>query len=71
MAKHLLYLTNTQLSAAIWDKGELSSLQVFDNYPTGWTKFAEYLSNVAELPAFFLTDLIEEDFCLLVKLKLR
>lgn len=62
MAKHLLYLTNTQLSAAIWDKGELTSTQVFDNYATGWSKFAEYLTHTKDLPAYFLTDLIEEDF---------
>nr|WP_315467536.1 hypothetical protein [uncultured Undibacterium sp.] len=62
MAKHLLYLTNTQLSAAIWDKGELSSPQVFDNFATGWSKFADYLKHTTDLPAYFLTDLIEEDF---------
>lgn len=62
MAKHLLYLTNTQLSAAIWDKGELSNAQVFDNFATGWSKFAEYLKHTTDLPAYFLTDLIEEDF---------
>lgn len=62
MAKHLLYLTNNQLSAAIWDKGALSDVQTFDNYASGWSKFAEYLLEVINLPTFFLTDLIEEDF---------
>ena len=62
MAKHLLYLTNNQLSAVIWDKGELSDVRVFDNYASGWSKFAEYLADMTKLPAFFLTDLIEEDF---------
>lgn len=62
MSKHLLYLTNTQLSASVWDKGVLSTPQVFDNYASGWTKFAEYLSAFEEMPTFLLTDLIEEDF---------
>jgi hypothetical protein len=62
LAKHLLYLTNNQLTAAVWDKGALSNVQVFDNYASGWSKFAEYLVDTIKLPAFFLTDLIEEDF---------
>lgn len=62
MTKHLLYLTNNQLTALIWDKGVLSDAEVFDNYATGWAKFAEYLVNYTELPALLLTDLIEEDF---------
>nr|WP_314859155.1 hypothetical protein [uncultured Undibacterium sp.] len=62
MAKHLLYLTNNQLSAVIWDKGELSDVRFFDNYASGWSKFADYLADMTILPAYFLTDLIEEDF---------
>lgn len=62
MAKHLLYLTNNQLSACIWDKGVLSDVQIFDNYASGWSKFAEYLKDTVKLSTYFLTDLIEEDF---------
>jgi hypothetical protein len=62
LAKHLLYLTNNQLSTVIWDKGVLSVAQTFDNYASGYSKFAEYLSSTPKLPTFFLTDLIEEDF---------
>ena len=62
MSKHLLYLTNTQLSACIWDKGVLSTPHVFDNYASGWAKFTEYLDVHKDLPTYLLTDLIEEDF---------
>ncbi len=62
MAKHLLYLTNNQLSALIWDKGVFSDAQIFDNYASGWSKFADYLQEHTKIPVFFLTDLIEEDF---------
>jgi hypothetical protein len=62
LSKHLLYLTNTQLSAYIWDKGVLSPPKIFDNYASGWTNFAEYLEKYDELPTYLLTDLIEEDF---------
>lgn len=62
MAKHLLYLTNNQLTAAIWDNGALSDGQTFDNYASGWQKFSEYLAGYPDVAAFLLTDLIEEDF---------
>lgn len=62
MAKHLLYLTNTQLTAVIWDKGRLSEGHTFDNYPSGWSQFAEYLTGYRDVSAYLLTDLIEEDF---------
>lgn len=62
MAKHLLYLTNNQLTAAIWNKGSLAEGRTFDNYETGWHQFAEYLDGHRELEASLLTDLIEEDF---------
>ncbi|CAN5444789.1 hypothetical protein BH11PSE11_BH11PSE11_30760 [soil metagenome] len=62
MAKHLLYLTNTQLTAAIWDKGRLFDGRTFDNYPSGWSQFAEYVTGYRDVSAYLLTDLIEEDF---------
>lgn len=62
MAKQLLYLSNNQLSATIWEKGVFSEPQIFDQYPSGWLKFSEYLAKHRELPAYLLTDLIEEDF---------
>lgn len=62
MAKQLFYLTNNQLTATIWDKGTLSEPQTFDHYASGWLKFAEYLADYRDLPAFLLTDLVEEDF---------
>jgi hypothetical protein len=62
LAKQLLYLSNNQLSATIWEKGVFSEPQTFDQYPSGWLKFAQYLARHREIPAYLLTDLIEEDF---------
>ena len=62
MSKHLLYLTNTQLTATLWDGSTLLPSVTFDNYASGWAKFAEYLDAHAETPTFLITDLIEEDF---------
>lgn len=62
MSKHLLYLTNTQLTATLWDGGVLSEPVTFDNYASGWAKFADYLEEHAQIPTFLIADLIEEDF---------
>jgi hypothetical protein len=62
LAKHLFYLTNNQLTAMVWDNGEFTAPETFDNYPTGWQKFSDYLLENNQIPALFLTDLIEEDF---------
>lgn len=62
MAAHLLYLINNQLTTYVWDKGVLSAGQTFDNYASGWQKFSEYVGGYPNLPAFLLTDLVEEDF---------
>jgi hypothetical protein len=62
LSKHLLYLTNTQLTATLWDGSTLLPSVTFDNYASGWAKFVEYLDAHAETPTFLITDLIEEDF---------
>ncbi|MFZ6843876.1 hypothetical protein [Undibacterium sp. RuTC16W] len=62
MSKHLLYLTNNQLTATIWHGGSLSVGQSFDNYASGWQKFAEYIKAFRDIPLLVLTDLVEEDF---------
>jgi len=62
LAKHLLYLTNHQLTTTIWDKGALSASRTFDNYASGWQRFSEYLAAYRDVPAYLLTDVVEEDF---------
>ena len=62
MAKHLLYLNNNLLTASLWDKGIQSPVQTFNNYASGWLQFSEYLKAHRDVPAFLLTDLVEEDF---------
>ena len=58
----LLYLTNNQLCAYLEEAGSLSEGETFDNYATGWSKFADFLKPMAKVNCFLLTDLIEEDF---------
>lgn len=62
MAKHLLYLTNHQLSEMTWENGRFSPVQSFDHYASGWSKFSEYFAAQLEPDVYLLTDLIEEDF---------
>ncbi|MBI3711901.1 MAG: hypothetical protein HY253_02915 [Burkholderiales bacterium] len=62
MAKHLLYLTNHQLSEMVWENGNFSAVRTFDHYASGWSKFSDYFASQAEPDVLLLTDLIEEDF---------
>ncbi len=58
----LFYLTNDQLCAYQWRRGRLSAGQCFGADAAGLAQFADYLDGHADLPAYLLTDLIEEDF---------
>ncbi len=62
MRKHLLYLTNTQLTARMWQNGRLSAQVSFSNEAAGWQALSGYLSDFKHVPVFLLMDLIEEDF---------
>lgn len=62
MRKHLLYLTNTALTARMWQSGRLSPAITFQNDADGWQGLAAHLSGFAQVPVFLLIDLIEEDF---------
>lgn len=62
MTKHLLYMTNTSLTARIWRSGRISDGQRFQNDEDGWHAFAVYLSHHSDDPVYLLMDLIEEDF---------
>ncbi|MET3105473.1 hypothetical protein AAKU58_000282 [Oxalobacteraceae bacterium GrIS 1.18] len=62
MRKHLLYLTNTELTATMWQNGRLSAGQVFPNDESGWAALSACLASCRQVPVFVLTDLIEEDF---------
>lgn len=62
MRKQIFYLTNTRLTAYIWQAGALSDGQVFENSEAGWNAFDHHLAMSAKTPAVFLADLIEEDF---------
>lgn len=62
MRKQIFYLTNTRLTACMWQGGMLSDGQAFENNEAGWAAFAEYLGGSPKAPAVLLADLIEEDF---------
>lgn len=61
MRKHLFFLTNNQLTAAIWN-GSLAIGPTFNNDAAGWEAFTSYLAEHRNLVAQILIDLIEEDF---------
>ncbi|MDC8759871.1 hypothetical protein [Janthinobacterium fluminis] len=58
----LFYLTSEQLCAYAWRKGQLSAPQCFAADAAGAEAFAHYLDGRGQVPAYLLTDLIEEDF---------
>ncbi len=60
--KHLLYLTNTQLTARMWDAGRLPEGVHFQNDADGWEAFSDYILLSKDIPVYFLIDLIEEGF---------
>ncbi|WP_232429651.1 MULTISPECIES: hypothetical protein [unclassified Janthinobacterium] len=62
MRTQLFYVTNDQLCAYDWQRGHLSGGQCFGADAAGVAAFARYLAERAALPAYLLTDLIEEDF---------
>lgn len=60
--RHLLYLTNDQLTAYRWEKGSHSAGRSFPNDETGWEDFSRHLAGSQNTPTYLLADLIEEDF---------
>lgn len=62
MRKHLLYLTNTQLTATMWQGGRLADGRSFPNDESGYRNLSDYLSTCPNVPVTLLMDMIEEDF---------
>ncbi len=60
--KHLLYLSNDQLTAYIWDKDRLTRHARFDSDASGRESFSRFAAASAHTPLYMLVDLIEEDF---------
>lgn len=60
----LFFLSSERLAAYRWRAGRLASETVFPFNPAGRSQFAEYARRLAreKRPAYFLTDLVEEDF---------
>jgi hypothetical protein len=62
LRRHLLYLTNSQLTARVWQGGRLLDEQCFSNDEAGWEALPRYLAQNKHVPILLLVDLIEEDF---------
>lgn len=62
MRKQLFYLTNHELTAYSCHGANVALENIFENDENGWQRFADYLSDMRSMPAYFLVDLIEEDF---------
>jgi hypothetical protein len=60
--KHLLYLTNHQLISVVAGPGGFGSRMAFSLDAAGRNAFDVHLGNIEKIPAYLLTDLIEEDF---------
>jgi hypothetical protein len=61
-AKHILYLTNTNLVSLVARGGRLVSRRVFAVGAAGREDFEGYIEDLRGLPTHILTDLAEEDF---------
>ena len=62
MAKHFLYLTNDKLIALIWRSGGIVERDVFNATDADTAEFTAYVARHLDVPTYFVTDLIEEDF---------
>jgi hypothetical protein len=60
--KHLLYLTNHQLISVVSNARGLGPRKAFSLDAAGRNAFDVHLGNIEKIPAYLLTDLIEEDF---------
>ncbi|MGB9149267.1 MAG: hypothetical protein WCB36_03390 [Burkholderiales bacterium] len=62
LEKHFLYLTNHQLISVISRAEKFGAQRVFTLNESGKNEFDVYLGSIKSIPAYLLTDLIEEDF---------
>ena len=63
LRKHLLLITNDQLTAYLWERGGLAAgSSTFSNDEAGHEAFSRHLAGMRNIPVYLLADLIEEDF---------
>jgi hypothetical protein len=62
LSKLLAYHSGKQTEVYTWRRGALSARHVFNADAGGIAEFAAHLEKHAELPLYFLVDIIEEDF---------
>ena len=61
-ARHVLYLTNTNLVSLVSRGGRITERKVFPVSGSGSAAFEKHVSGVRGLPTYLITDLSEEDF---------
>jgi hypothetical protein len=62
VAKHFLYLTNDKIIALIWKSAAIVEREVFTSLDADTPEFDYWLRRHQRMPAWLITDLIEEDF---------
>ena len=60
-SKQLLYLSNDQLTATVWQNNSYAPTKTFPNNEEGLQAFGEYLDAYVDIPAALCVDLVEED----------
>ena len=60
--KLILCVTNTSLTAGLWQGTKLQSYQIFKNNDQGHTAFSEYLAQHSQHNIYLIVDAIEEDY---------
>jgi hypothetical protein len=62
LEKHFIYLTNHQLISVVARAEKFAEPRLFALNDAGKNEFDVYLGSMEKIPAYLLTDLIEEDF---------
>ena len=60
--KRLLFLTNHRLASIVWKRNRVLDCQIFPLTEEGRLDFSRHVAALPEIPAYLLTELVEEDF---------
>lgn len=62
LSRRIFYLTGGWLSVYHWHEGELVDSRAFASDEAGLSDFSRYLAAESRVPAYFLVDIVEEEF---------
>ncbi|NIR28072.1 MAG: hypothetical protein GWN84_01790 [Gammaproteobacteria bacterium] len=62
LSRRVFYLTSGWMSVYHWREGELIDSRVFASDEAGLADFSHYLAAEPRVPAYFLVDIVEEEF---------